>query len=116
MYCVVTTAAPLAKVVVYTMLVVTSSVAAGRRVVPVVAVRDARLKLDVVFGKGGRKNEEKLGNMLVLRSVLEGEVKVEGESLELELELEEVGVEVEAGLEDGDVSIGVEVPEDELKP
>lgn len=40
MYCVVTTAAPLANVVVYTILVVTSSVAAGRDT-PEDAVRDA---------------------------------------------------------------------------
>ena len=50
-----------------------------------------------------------MGNVLVVRRVLEAEVEAEGE-----METEEV---VEARLEDEDVLSGeVEVPEDELKP
>lgn len=83
MICVTVLAAPFARVVVYTMLVVTSS-SSGVRLGAEDAEDEARLKSDVMFRYGGKKSEEKLGNMLLNVKLLEREVEVEVEEEVLE--------------------------------
>lgn len=73
---------------------VISSSTSGARLEPEDPVVAAKLKLDVVFGNGGRRSERKLGD--VLDTILEGE-------------------EVEPGEKEEEVLMK-DVPDEELKP